>query len=127
MESFSDRGKMQKVVLDTNALLMPFECTINLDLELKRLVGNCEIHVPTSVIEELSRSHNKYAKAALELAGKYIIDKTSRWGDEAVIELATNLNAYVVTNDKNLISNLSSRGIKVILLRSRNHLDFYLD
>ncbi|MCQ5375641.1 MAG: hypothetical protein NO474_03480, partial [Methanomassiliicoccales archaeon] len=108
---------MQKVVLDTNALLMPFECSFNIDLELKRLIGDCEVHVPSPVIGELKRSRNKYAKAALELARKYKIDSTDQQGDDAVIELASKLNAFVVTNDKNLISKLSARGIKVIVLR----------
>lgn len=123
----NDCDFMQKVVLDTNALLMPFECSFNIDLELKRLIGDCEVHVPSPVIGELKRSRNKYAKAALELARKYKIDSTDQQGDDAVIELASKLNAFVVTNDKNLISKLSARGIKVIVLRSKNHLDFYND
>lgn len=118
---------MQKVVLDTNALLMPFEHSLNIDLELQRLIGECEIHVPAPVIGELRRSKNKHAKAALDLARKYRIDLTDRQGDDAVVELASRLNAFVVTNDKYLISKLSARGIKVIVLRSRNHLDFYID
>ncbi|MDH7509139.1 MAG: twitching motility protein PilT [Methanomassiliicoccales archaeon] len=118
---------MQKVVLDTNALLMPFECSLNIDLELRRLIGECEVHVPSPVLGELKRSRNKYAKAALDLARKYMIDPTDQQGDDAIVELALKLNAFVVTNDKYLISKLSARGIRVIVLRSKNHLDFYAD
>lgn len=127
MALYSDCGLMQKVVLDTNALLMPFECSLNIDLELQRLIGECEVHVPSPVIGELKRSRNKYAKAALDLARKYRIDSTDQQGDDAIVELASKLNAFVVTNDKYLISKLSARGIKVIVLRSKNHLEFYID
>jgi rRNA-processing protein FCF1 len=127
MALYSDRDPMQKVVLDTNALLMPFECSLNIDLELRRLIGECEVHVPSPVLGELKRSRNKYAKAALDLARKYMIDPTDQQGDDAIVELALKLNAFVVTNDKYLISKLSARGIRVIVLRSKNHLDFYAD
>lgn len=113
---------MQKVVLDTNALLMPFEFSLNLDSELKRLLGSYEVHVPSAVIGELSRSKKKHAKVAAELAGKYAVDQIERKGDESVVELAAKLNAYVVTNDKLLIAKLRKMRIGVILLRSRSHL-----
>jgi len=39
------------VVLDANALMMPFQYRINIDMELQRLLGNPAVYVPTSVIE----------------------------------------------------------------------------
>ena len=36
-----------RVVLDANALMMPFEYKINLDLELLRLLGEYEAYVPS--------------------------------------------------------------------------------
>jgi len=113
---------MQKVVLDTNALLMPFESKLNIDLELQRLLGDCEIFVPGPVIGELRRSESKHADVALKLARKYQKFETSIQGDNGVIEAARQLGAYVVTNDYLLRGKLRRLGLKAILLRSNNHL-----
>jgi rRNA-processing protein FCF1 len=114
---------MQKVVLDTNALLMPFEFSLNIDHELKRILGQCEAYVPGPVIGELRRSKNKHAKAALALARKYKVFETPLQGDEGVIDAGTKLDAFVVTNDVLLRAKLRRRGLKVIFLRSSNHLE----
>jgi len=111
-----------RVVLDTNALLMPFEFRINLDLELKRLLGDCEVIVPGSVIGELRRSRNKFASAALQLAAKYPVERTQMQGDEAIVELAMASRAYVVTNDRPLRARLRRLKVPVISIRSGNHL-----
>ena len=60
-------------------------------------------------------------KAALQLASKYRTVEVSSKGDDGVIEAGKKLNAYVLTNDRNLIKRLVDCGIKVITLRS-NHL-----
>src|SRR3972149_4547682 len=74
-----------RVVLDANALMLPFEFRVNLDAELARLLGVCEVFVPSNVIGELERlaKTNRRAKAALSLAGKYGIHNTTRRGDPA--------------------------------------------
>src|SRR5206468_5929763 len=41
------------VLLDANALLMPFQFQVHLDAELRRVVGDVEIAVPTPVLAEL--------------------------------------------------------------------------
>jgi rRNA-processing protein FCF1 len=115
-------SEMQRVVLDTNALLMPFETSINIDHELGRLLGNCEIFVPGPVIGELKRIKSKHAKAALTLARKYIIAETRKQGDEGIIQVAKELGAYVLTNDKELRSRLRKMGIPTIYLRSGKYL-----
>ncbi|HSV42052.1 MAG TPA: hypothetical protein VLH13_01410 [Methanomassiliicoccales archaeon] len=113
---------MQRVLLDTNALLMPFECNFNLDLELQGILGKCEIYVPGPVIGELKRSKSKYAKMALALSAKYPIYKIDVQGDAGIIQAAIELNAYVVTNDFAMQKKLKQAGIKPIFLRSKNHL-----
>ena len=79
---------MQTVVLDTNALLMPFEMKMNLTLSVERLLGEVEFIVPGPLIGELKHLDNKYANAALQLARKYEIVPTEATGDNSVIELA---------------------------------------
>lgn len=113
---------MQTVVLDTNALLMPFEIRINLDLAIANLIGEARIVVPGPLIGELKHVNHKYAGAALTLARKYEIIQTSASGDNAVIEAATMTNGYVLTNDKELRSKLRKLKIPLIYLRSGNHL-----
>ncbi len=114
---------MQKVVLDTNALLMPFEFSLNIDLELKRNLGECEIYVPGPVIGELKRSTNKHARVALELARKYKRYETSIQGDAGIMQAAEDLQAFVLTNDALLRAKLRRAKLKVIFLRSNNHLE----
>ena len=55
---------MQTVVLDTNALLMPFEIRINLDLALRELLGDARIVVPGPLVGELKHLDHRVAKAA---------------------------------------------------------------
>ncbi|MHC1710248.1 MAG: PIN domain-containing protein [Methanomassiliicoccales archaeon] len=113
---------MQKVVLDTNALLMPFEFKMNLDLELANLFGEFEAYVPGPVIGELKRSDSKHAQVALKLAGKYIRYETSTQGDAGVLEVAKALDAMVVTNDYILRRKMRAEGIRAVFLRSRKRL-----
>jgi len=113
---------MQKVVLDTNALLMPFEFRMNLDLELANLFGEFEAYVPGPVIGELKHSDSKYAQVALKLAGKYIRYETSTQGDAGVLEAAKALGAMVVTNDYILRRKMRQEGVRAIFLRSRKRL-----
>jgi rRNA-processing protein FCF1 len=112
-----------KVILDTNAVLMPFQFGINLNKELERLLGECEILVPMSVLEELKDLKPKrLARAAQELALKFKVFETTEKGDKAIISVAKELKCPVVTNDKKLIKTLEKLGLPVIFLRSRSHL-----
>jgi len=113
---------MQTVVLDTNALLMPFEIRINLDLALKDLLGDVRCVVPGPLIGELKHLEHKYAKAALELARRYEIMQTTLFGDDAVVEIALLTGGYILTNDKDLRARARKQGIPLIYLRSGNHL-----
>ena len=74
---------MQTVVLDTNALLMPFEIKMNLDLALRELLGEARIVVPGPLVGELKHLDHKFAGAALSLARKYEIIPTEASGDSS--------------------------------------------
>ncbi len=115
---------MQAVVLDTNALLLPFQFRVNLEAELRRLLGDPEIYVPSPVLEELkglARSVRE-ARAALKLAGKFRIVEVPGDADDAVLEAASRLKAVVVSNDAALLRRLKAARIPRIFLRSRSHL-----
>ena len=113
---------MQTVVLDTNALLMPFEIKMNLDLALRDLLGEARIVVPGALVGELKHVKHRYAKAALALARKYEIIPTEYSGDDAVVEVAFKTGGYVLTNDKELRRRLRKEGVPIIFLRSSTHL-----
>jgi rRNA-processing protein FCF1 len=119
MASSSDTGRGRKVVLDTNALLMPFEFSLNLDFEL---LGDYEILVPGPVVGELKRSKSRFARAALEFSRRYSIVETEKQGDDGVADVAARLGAFVLTNDVELQRKLRKMKIKTIRLRSRSHL-----
>ena len=114
-----------RVVLDANALMLPFQFPINLDAELGRILGACDVYVPSSVVRELQRvaARDRRARGALELAAKYATHETRRTGDGAVIAAAEALGAHVVTNDRALLAALKARGIPRIRLRSKSHLE----
>ncbi len=112
------------VLLDANALLMPFQFRINLEAELRRLLGDVDIAVPTPVLEELRllATHDRDAKAGERLAAKYRPVEGQGSADDALLELGESLHAVVVTNDQPLLDRLKACGVPRAYLRSRSHL-----
>lgn len=119
------------VILDTNAILMLFEFNIDLEDELKRLIGKYKIIIPKEVYNELmffsKKSNGKkkiYSKASLDLIKKYeIIESYEKDADTAVLSLAKKTNGIVVTNDKELRKILKENSIKVLFLRAKKKLE----
>lgn len=112
------------VLLDANALMMPFQFRINLEAELRRLLGDVDLVVPTPVLEELRMlaTHDRDAQAASRLAVKYRAIEGHGSADDALLDLAVPLHAVVVTNDQPLLDRLKREGIPRAYLRSRSHL-----
>lgn len=115
---------MTSVVLDANALIMPFQFSVNLDSEIIRLVGEVDIFVPSSVIDELERLGRK---DALKLASKYEVIFVSKKGDRGVVEAVEKTDGILVTNDKILKERVLKKKKPVITLRSRSHLELVGD
>ena len=114
---------MIKVVLDTNALMMPFQFKVNLEGELVRHLGAVEVYVPSGCIEELKRLDDRKAKGALQLAKRYKVLPSQGKGDEAVLNMATELHAVLVTNDAELRKRAKSKGLRVAYLRGKDRLE----
>ena len=119
------------VILDSSAIMMCFEFSIDLEDELTRLLGNYHIIIPKPIVEELEflvkngRGKKKHiAKPALDLIKRYDIADldTSKKGDDAVIYFAQELSGIVVTNDRDLKKRLRKLLIKVIYLRGKKRL-----
>jgi rRNA-processing protein FCF1 len=120
-----------KVILDTNALMVPEQFGVEIFSELERL-GYTECIVPVSVQAELralasraERGKDKVAaRVALGLVERCRVQgEAERDADAAIERLALDENAAVFTNDRALKKRLSSNGITVIYLRQERYLE----
>lgn len=118
------------VILDSNAIMMFFEFSIDLEKELSNLLGNYNIVVPSSIIKELDFL-SKYgkgdkktkAKASLKLVEKYeTVDVDNKNADDSILDLAKKIDGIVLTNDKELKKRLKQHSLSVIFLRSKKKL-----
>jgi rRNA-processing protein FCF1 len=118
-----------RVVLDTNALMMPVELDVRTFEELDRLLGEYDPLVPRAVLEELESlagDHGEAATAAsvgADLARREceLVEHDADYADDAVVELGPTA-AYAVTNDEPLRERLLEANVPVIRLRGRNKL-----
>ena len=118
------------VILDSSAILMCFEYSIDLESELTRLLGSYTIVVPSSIKEELEHiasrgdgRKNRMAKASLSLIKGYdVVSIDEQNADDSLVVLATKLAAIVVTNDRELRDRIKHRSLPVIFLRAKQTL-----
>lgn len=118
------------VVVDSNAFLMLFEYSINYEQELVRLLGSYKLVVPSKIVEELKLLSEKgkgkkkrYAKPALKLIENYkiVFDKSEN-ADNAVLNIAKQLNGIIFSNDKELKKRAKKEKIKTIFIRNKKYL-----
>ena len=118
------------VILDTSAIIMCFEFSIDLEAELRRILGAFDIVVPSSVVSELEfLSKNgkgikkSKAKASLKLIEKYeTVEVDENNTDDSLVNLAKDKEFVVVTNDKELRKRLKEVFVPVVFLRSKKKL-----
>jgi len=121
-----------RVLLDTNALLMPAQFGIDLYDELMALFGDFEPIVLEEVIGELSglaRGRGRDAAAArvgLVMARRSKVvpsGSAAERVDDRVIEYARQEGCIVVTNDRELRNTLLAGGIDVVSMRRERTLE----
>ena len=125
-----------KVILDTNALMTPFEAGFNLQLAIQNaLVGEqgYSLIVPVPMLDELrrlSREGRWAAKAALKMVeGQGLpveVMATEGRGDAAILELVERLGkdeVVVFTSDRDLIKRLKESRVRLMRLRGKGHLE----
>ena len=118
------------VILDSSAILMLFEFSIDLEEELRRLLGTYHIVVPSPIIKELEKlsksgegKKKSKAEASLKLIEKYdIVEVQVQNADDAIFEMAKETNGIVVTNDRALRNRLKEISLSVIFLRAKKQL-----
>src|SRR5438132_12528043 len=103
---------------------MPFQFQVHLDAELRRILGDVDVAVPTPVLAELDllANHDRDARAAQRLAKNYRVVEGLGSADDALLDLAADRHPVVVTNDQLLLDRLLAAGIPRGFPRSRNHL-----
>ena len=120
-----------RVLMDTNALMMPVECNVRVFEELDRLLSDPKLLVPRAVIEELddlAGNHGEEATAAsvgADLGRKCCrtAEHDAQEADDACVELAVERACeFVCTNDRPLRERLLDGGVPVIGLRGENTL-----
>ncbi len=122
---------MRAVVLDTNALMIPYQSGINIEREITRLLGICRIIVPISVVEEIEKLANKdggtgrAAKLGLSIIKKrgFRLMETENKGDDSVLETALKMEGAIVTNDKELQQRAKEMNLPIICPRGENRLE----
>ena len=120
-----------KVILDTNALMVPEQFNVDIFSELLRL-GYVDWQVPASVLGELRSLAKRADKGRDKIAARVALglaESCSTVGvdnfdaDQAIVDLAMKTGAAVFTNDKALKKRLFSKGITVVYLRQRRYLE----
>lgn len=114
-----------KVILDTNALMVPAQFKVDIFADLEKL-GYNEIMVPRSVMRELERIRKlgkgrakMHASIAIRLASKCQIVESEGGFDEQIAALAKQYGAAVLTNDSLLRKDLRSKNVKTLYLREK--------
>jgi len=124
-----------KVLIDSNALFVPLQFKIDIFLELERLLGKNYTPVLLSPVkkelqtlsQQSSPKTRKEATFALKLAEKCkysrIIEKPNETTDDAILRIAQQWNAAVLTNDKLLKKRLRDISVPVIYVREKSRLE----
>lgn len=126
------RSGRVRVLLDTNALLIPAQFGIDLYTELLGIFGDFEPITLEEVVGELTglaRGRGRDAAAArvgLALARRSTIvpsGSSAESVDERILEYARQEGCVVVTNDRELRKALLREGVDVVSMRRRKTLD----
>jgi uncharacterized protein len=118
-----------KVILDTNALMVPEQFGVDIFSELDRL-GYRQCLVPSPVKRELKTLSTvakgldrTAARVGLSLSGRCEIIEAQGEADSVIEEIAVREGAAVFTNDRALKKRLFSKGITVLYLRQGQYLE----
>jgi rRNA-processing protein FCF1 len=128
------KGKL-KVIVDSNALFVPFQFRIDVFSELQRLLGRrFELVLLSAVKHELevlaekgSPKMRRNACLALQFAERCRLveaeAEASTPVDDVVVEAAKKWGAAVFTNDKQLRKRLRDISVPVIYVRQKSRLE----
>mgnify|MGYP001588512530 CR=1 FL=1 len=124
---------MEKIILDTNFLMIPLQFRVDIFSELDRIcIFSYKLFIFEQTIEELrsiiekDSAHKRAAQFALKLIGIKnigIMKSEKREVDSLILENAA--KGYIIaTQDINLRKELLKKGVSVIILRQKKYLEF---
>lgn len=116
----------EKILLDTNFLVAPFELSISIFEELDRMYPVNEVYTLDDAIQEAkSIEGGKYGKLVEKLIETQDIKVLETEGEGSVDDLLVNISDefIVATNDKELKERLVDEGKEVVFIRSESHLE----
>ena len=121
-----------KVLLDTNALMIPVQFGIDLFGNLREILGSFEpVTVPGVVSELKGISRGRGTDSAAARVGLMIAEQCTLVdtdvrrdldADEQIVQYAAATGSVVVTNDQELRKTLHRRGVDVISMRNRKQM-----
>ncbi|MDY6865465.1 MAG: DNA-binding protein [Halobacteriota archaeon] len=118
----------RRVIIDTNALMIPANFNLDIFSELERL-GFEEFIVPNAVVRELEGLQSKLkgrekiaARVALTLLNRCEIVEVDGYADDVIMKLSKEKDAAVFTSDIELKRRLISSGVTVVYLRQQKYL-----
>jgi rRNA-processing protein FCF1 len=126
--ALSSRIGTPAVLLDTNILIYSASEPYDIAHQLKRL-GFVDVKVPKAVIDELkwiserrTGKKQRFAKLALEIAGKFEMLRDINGEapvDDQLIQMAKRGEYIVATSDSQLRKRLRKEGVSIIYLKNR--------
>lgn len=125
----------QKVILDTNFFLLPYQNKMDIFRLIDRVLDSPHSYVVcSSIVRELERIAKNRGKtgAAARLGlkimemqkGRIELIETRRPADSWIIDYAEKNRLIVCTNDKQLKNKLKQKGIRVITAKGKDWLGF---
>jgi rRNA-processing protein FCF1 len=127
---------MRKIFLDTNFLMIPGRLGVDIFGELARLADfpfePCVLEGTLRELRGIASSGGKgadrrAAKLGLELVearGVTVVRGSSGVVDDAILAEAEASRAIVATQDAELKRRVRAKGLPLVVLRQRNHLEF---
>jgi rRNA-processing protein FCF1 len=124
------------VILDTNFLTIPAQFGVDVFSETEKLLKKrVEFVILDSVMAEIKlnferagRAESRLFKVALDLTERCrVVEVDPQFRecevDDQLLEYAVAVNGVLATNDRELRNKAIERGVPVLLLRSRKHLE----
>jgi rRNA-processing protein FCF1 len=128
---------MDRIIADTNFLLMQFEYGIDMPSELLRIASEpFTLVVPSIVMEELQALAGRNGRRAtaarfalqtlpkIGLRFKVAVEKSSGPADEWIFKFAQKNRVAVATNDVPLRKRLLAFGVPIIAMKGKSKLDY---
>ncbi len=115
------------VLLDTNALLIPFQFGLDVYEKIKELVPKARIITLSSCVEELKKKKPRRWESIVALGmqkGLKIIESLlkAETVDDEILKYAVKHKCLVLTLDKELKKKLLNASLRVIIMRQKRYL-----